>query len=211
MTSPTLELQQVSVYYGNQAAIEQASLTVQAGELMALVGPSGCGKSSLLASINRMTDSLLGRVSGTIMLGGERLPARMPRPCAAGLAWCSSSPTLSALHYRQPAFSPGGARCRAVSATPCRTNCWRWLWRKSKTGCRSRRWDCPAGNSNGCALPGRWCWNRGCCCWTSPCSALDGVLESVGRTDCVAQGRYTLLMVTTTAQARRIADGVTVC
>ena len=76
MTSPTLELQQVSVYYGNQAAIEQASLTVQAGELMALVGPSGCGKSSLLASINRMTDSLPGcRVSGTIMLGGEALSA----------------------------------------------------------------------------------------------------------------------------------------
>jgi len=76
MTSPTLELQQVSVYYGNQAAIEQASLTVQAGELMALVGPSGCGKSSLLASINRMTDSLPGcRVSGTIMLGGEVLSA----------------------------------------------------------------------------------------------------------------------------------------
>ena len=74
--SPTLELQQVSVYYGNQAAIEQASLTVQAGELMALVGPSGCGKSSLLASINRMTDSLPGcRVSGTIMLGGEALSA----------------------------------------------------------------------------------------------------------------------------------------
>ena len=69
MMPPSLELQGVCVHYGNQAAIEHASLTVGGGELMALVGPSGCGKSSLLGSINRMTDSIPGcRVSGRVLL-----------------------------------------------------------------------------------------------------------------------------------------------
>ena len=77
MMPPSLELQGVCVHYGNQAAIEQASLTVGGGELMALVGPSGCGKSSLLGSINRMTDSIPGcRVSGRVLLGGEVVSAR---------------------------------------------------------------------------------------------------------------------------------------
>ncbi|WP_240687516.1 ATP-binding cassette domain-containing protein [Alcanivorax sp. 24] len=60
MTAPNLELQHVSVHYRGEPAIEQASLSVRAGELMALVGPSGCGKSSLLSSINRMTDAIPG-------------------------------------------------------------------------------------------------------------------------------------------------------
>ncbi len=75
--APSLVLESVSVTYGEQVAISDASLQVEPGELMALVGPSGCGKSSLLGAINRMSDGVSGcRVGGRIWLDGEDVRQR---------------------------------------------------------------------------------------------------------------------------------------
>ena len=74
--SPVLRLDNVSVRYGKQTALQHASFQVEPGQLMALVGPSGCGKSSLLASINRMTDLVPGCVvDGAIVLGEDDVRA----------------------------------------------------------------------------------------------------------------------------------------
>ena len=74
--SPALRLDNVSVRYGKQTALQHASFQVEPGQLMALVGPSGCGKSSLLASINRMTDLVPGCVvDGAIVLGEDDVRA----------------------------------------------------------------------------------------------------------------------------------------
>jgi ABC-type nitrate/sulfonate/bicarbonate transport system ATPase subunit len=44
----TAELQEVTRRFGEVTALQNLSLTVEPGEVVALVGPSGCGKSTLL-------------------------------------------------------------------------------------------------------------------------------------------------------------------
>jgi len=52
--------------YGELTALEDISLTVREGEILALVGPSGCGKSTLL----NIVGGLLKPGSGRVLLGG---------------------------------------------------------------------------------------------------------------------------------------------
>ncbi len=46
--APAIDLRQVTVGYRQQAALEDVTLTVPAGSMMAIVGPNGGGKSTLL-------------------------------------------------------------------------------------------------------------------------------------------------------------------
>ncbi len=46
-----VELRSLSKYYGPAVAVDNVSLTVQAGEFLSLLGPSGCGKTTTLRLI----------------------------------------------------------------------------------------------------------------------------------------------------------------
>jgi len=69
-----LEIQSLTIEYGNQKALSGACINAYESEALAIVGPSGCGKSSLLRSINRMTDHIKDcRVSGAINFCGNNI------------------------------------------------------------------------------------------------------------------------------------------
>jgi ABC-type sugar transport system ATPase subunit len=66
-----LEIRGVSKRFGSVEAVRDLSMTVEAGEVVALLGPSGSGKSTLL----RMIAGLDGTTSGTIRLGDRDVTA----------------------------------------------------------------------------------------------------------------------------------------
>lgn len=67
-----MEVERLSLWYGDNQALHDINLSLPAGKVTALIGPSGCGKSTLLRCLNRMNDRIEGcRVEGTIRLGDE--------------------------------------------------------------------------------------------------------------------------------------------
>jgi ABC-type nitrate/sulfonate/bicarbonate transport system ATPase subunit len=58
----TAELDRVTRRFGEVTAVEDLSLTVGSGEVLALVGPSGCGKSTLLELLAELQEPDAGEV-----------------------------------------------------------------------------------------------------------------------------------------------------
>jgi len=72
--SPALETRDLSVHYGDTAAIRDINLVIPANQVVALIGPSGCGKSTLLRCFNRMNDLVASAsVTGEVLFHGQNL------------------------------------------------------------------------------------------------------------------------------------------
>ena len=59
---PMIQLERLCKRYGDTTVVDDLSLEVAAGELVALVGESGCGKTTTLKMINRLIEPSSGRV-----------------------------------------------------------------------------------------------------------------------------------------------------
>ena len=57
-----LEVEGLSVHYGAIRAVEDVSLRVETGEIVALLGPNGAGKTSLISAIARLIPISAGRI-----------------------------------------------------------------------------------------------------------------------------------------------------
>jgi phosphate transport system ATP-binding protein len=70
--SEVFTLKDVSVYYGNNLAVQGVNLPIYENQITALIGPSGCGKSTILRSLNRMNDLIPGaKVTGEVLYHGQ--------------------------------------------------------------------------------------------------------------------------------------------
>ena len=67
MTTPRLEIAQITKAYDGRAVVDDVSLTVMPGQVTCLLGPSGCGKSTTL----RIIAGVEMQDSGTIHVDGE--------------------------------------------------------------------------------------------------------------------------------------------
>ena len=96
----------ISFAYGGRPVLEQISLEVRSGQVLAIVGPNGCGKSTLL----KLLCGQLRPSAGGVMLGGGDLfravaPGHMPSGAPAPL---SMAPAAARLGMMAPHGAGGG-------------------------------------------------------------------------------------------------------
>ncbi len=68
----TIELQGIAYAYGTEPAVRGVDLSLEQGELVALLGPSGCGKTTLL----KIIAGLLSGAQGRIFIDAEEVTLR---------------------------------------------------------------------------------------------------------------------------------------
>lgn len=89
MSSPLLEVENLTIHYGKRVAVDALNLSLQSGEIVAMLGPNGAGKStSLLAIAGALVPS-----QGAIRVGGEALSAE-PLKVRASIGFADQPPSL---------------------------------------------------------------------------------------------------------------------
>ena len=77
--TPILEMDGISKRFPGVVALDQVSLTVGTGEIVALIGENGAGKSTLM----KILGGAILRDAGTIKINGEPVEIRSPREASA--------------------------------------------------------------------------------------------------------------------------------
>lgn len=83
MTTPILQIDNLTASYGRRTILDNLCAEVHQGEIIALLGPNGCGKSTLLKTIL----GLIPRKSGTIHIAGRLASDWKRRELAAFMSY----------------------------------------------------------------------------------------------------------------------------
>ena len=84
-----LEVRHLSIAYGDAPAVWDATLQVEAGEIVSVIGPNGAGKSTLVNAIAGLHGARSGERLDGVDLNAHRRPGVGHRPGARG-AGCSA-------------------------------------------------------------------------------------------------------------------------
>jgi len=76
----SVELDHISIRFGDFTAVDDAHLTIESGEFFSFLGPSGCGKTTILRAVSGFNDP----TEGTIRIGSKDVTGSGPnqRPTA---------------------------------------------------------------------------------------------------------------------------------
>ncbi len=108
--STIFDVKNVSCYYGSFRAVTDVSLSIYEHEITAFIGPSGCGKTTVLRTLNRMNDLIVGaHVEGDIHYRGESLYGKDVSPIAVrrriGMVFQKPNPFPKSI-YDNVAYGP---------------------------------------------------------------------------------------------------------
>ena len=108
MSDAYLQLDKLTLAYGDTVAVKDLDLSIAKGELVALLGPSGCGKTTTMRSIA----GLLTPASGRIRLDGADITRVSANKRAVGLVFQSYALFPHLTVYENVAF---GLRLKGIS------------------------------------------------------------------------------------------------
>ncbi|WP_064712062.1 ABC transporter ATP-binding protein [Rhizobium bangladeshense] len=110
MSDAYLQLDKLTLSYGDTVAVRDLDLSIGKGELVALLGPSGCGKTTTMRAIA----GLLPPASGRIGLDGADITRVSANKRAVGLVFQSYALFPHLTVYENVAF---GLRLKSISGT----------------------------------------------------------------------------------------------
>ncbi len=212
---PFIDVDQLSLRYGQKPAFHNVTLSINQGCITALVGPSGCGKTSFLTSLNRLTDLIPGcRLSGRIQLDGlDVLDSHtdvIHLRRRVGMIFQKPNPfPLSIKKNLEFPLREHGLRDREQIAITVETGLRDvGLWNEVKDRLNSPALALSGGQQQRLCMARALILSPEVLLMDEPCSALDPLSSGVVEDLIVGlRGRYTVLIVThNLAQARRIAD-----
>jgi phosphate transport system ATP-binding protein len=212
---PILEIKNLSIRYGDKAALDGVSLDINKGCITALIGPSGCGKTSFLSAINRLTDLIpQTRVSGDVLFNGESIFAatRDVRQLRTEIGMIFQKPNPFPLSIRRNLAMPlkehGINDAHELEARVEGALRDVGLWEEVKDRLDSPALKLSGGQQQRLCIARALVLKPAVLLMDEPCSALDPIASGVVE-DLILRlrGHYTIVIVThNLAQAKRIAN-----
>jgi len=209
------DVQNTSIYYGAFRAVTDVSLTVYENEITAFIGPSGCGKTTVLRSLNRMNDLIVGaRVEGDIRYRGVPLYGSDVSPIAVrrriGMVFQKANPFPKSI-YDNVAYGPriNGIRNKGkLDEIVERSLNQAALWDEVKNRLNKSGLGLSGGQAQRLCIARTLAVEPDVVLMDEPCSALDpiatGRIEELMRE---IKSRYTIVIVThNMQQATRVSD-----
>lgn len=209
------ELQDVSVSYGKEMALDQVTMTIEPRQVTALIGPSGCGKSTLLRCLNRMNDELGNvTVGGTILLDGEDINSKQVDPVGlrmrVGQVFQKANPFPMSI-YDNIVYGPrtqGIRKKDELDAIVEDTLTRAALWKEVKSNLKKHAFELSGGQQQRLCIARALATNPEVLLMDEPASALDPIsTQMVEDTISVLKESVTIVIVThSMQQAARISD-----
>jgi phosphate transport system ATP-binding protein len=209
------EVKNTSIYYSAFRAVTDVSLTVYENEITAFIGPSGCGKTTVLRSLNRMNDLIVGaRVEGDIRYRGQPLYASDVSPTAVrrriGMVFQKANPFPKSI-YDNIAYGPriNGIRNKGkLDEIVERSLKAAALWDEVKDRLNKSGLGLSGGQAQRLCIARTLAVEPDVVLMDEPCSALDPI--ATGRIEDLMheiKSRYTIVIVThNMQQATRVSD-----
>ncbi len=217
--SPTgaevFQAQGVSCYYGSFRAVTDVSLDIYEHEITAFIGPSGCGKTTVLRTLNRMNDLVVGaHVEGQVSYRGEPLYDKSVSPIAVrrriGMVFQKPNPFPKSI-FDNVAYGPringerNKGRLNEIVEKSLRQAA---LWDEVKDRLGASGLGLSGGQAQRLCIARTLAVEPDVVLMDEPCSALDpiatGAIEDLMRE---IKSRYTIVIVThNMQQATRVSD-----
>jgi phosphate transport system ATP-binding protein len=213
--NPIFDISNTSIYFGAFRAVTDVSLTVYENEITAFIGPSGCGKTTVLRSLNRMNDLIVGaRVEGDIKYRGVPLYGKDVSPIAVrrriGMVFQKANPFPKSI-YDNVAYGPkiNGIRGKAkLDEIVERSLKQAALWDEVKDRLKASGLGLSGGQAQRLCIARTLAVEPDVVLMDEPCSALDPI--ATGRIEELMQeikSQYTIVIVThNMQQATRVSD-----
>jgi phosphate transport system ATP-binding protein len=207
------DIQNVSISYGTNLAVDEVRMKIHRNVITALIGPSGCGKTTVLRSLNRMNDNVKGfKLDGHILYHGHDLydsaANRVEVRRRIGMVFQKPNPFPKSI-YDNIAWAPRNLGLRAeLDERVERALRGAALWDEVKDRLRDSALSLSGGQQQRLCIARAIAIEPDVLLLDEPASALDPIATaSIEELMHTLKHRYTIVIVThNMQQAARVAD-----